>query len=58
MAAAAWVDAWMHGQAFQEGGSASAEVQKRKNSDREQDRGAIQSGCLMLTNCIDGLFLW
>lgn len=50
MAAAEWADAWMHGQAFPEGGSASAEVPKRKNSDCELERGAVQSGHRMLTN--------
>lgn len=35
--AAAWMDAWMHAQTFQAGGTASAEVQKRKNMDHEQE---------------------
>lgn len=44
----------VHVARHQAGGSASAEVQKRKNRDCEQEGGIVPFGCLRLTNSTDG----
>ena len=45
-----WMDGWTDRQATEAGSTVSAEVQKRKNMDREQQQAVAQFGCLMMTN--------